>query len=389
MTDTLRVRDRWVMGNEARLLVVVTSVLLAFGLATLYSASAIVAMNDGRAGWYYVGRQSEGIVLSVVAFAVLAKVDAQRLERIARPLILASIVLMLITVLPFTESISPRVHGSRRFIMGTALQPSEFGKMAVIVWTSMLLVKKGEQMRRLTKGLLPFLTVIGVLDALAILEPDFSVAVMYTLVMAIILFAGGVRIGHFVALGAVAIPVLWHFLLKLQYAIMRIFSFMDADKAPKELSYQLRQSLIAVGSGGFFGRGFGNGRQQYGFVPMGFNDFIAATIGEEWGFLGLTALVLAFAAYTWLGVRIARQARTPFLQLIAIGCTATTAITAYLHIGVVIGLLPTTGLTLPFISYGRTNLLVSMVMTGVLVNIGSVKERVFNAAATDPLMATG
>ncbi len=169
---------------------------------------------------------------------------------------------------------------------------------------------------------------------------------------------------------------------------MRVFSFMDADKAPQELSYQLRQSLIAVGSGGFFGRGFGNGRQQYGYVPMGFNDFIAATIGEEWGFLGLTALVLAFAVYTWLGVRIARQARTPFLQLVAIGCTATTAITAYLHIGVVIGLLPTTGLTLPFISYGRTNLLVSMAMTGILVNIGSVRERVFNASATDPLMAT-
>ncbi len=388
MSDSLRVRDRWVMGNEARLLVVVTSALLAFGLATLYSASAIVAMNAGHVGWYYAGRQALGVVVSIVAFAVFAKVDAQRLERLAGPLMILAILLMLIIVLPFTESISPRVHGSRRFILGTALQPSEFGKMAVIVWTSMLLVKKGEQMRRLTKGLLPFLAVIGVLDALAILEPDFSVAVMYTLVMAIILFAGGVRIGHFVALGAIAIPVGWHYLLKLQYAIMRIFSFMDADNAPKELGYQLRQSLIAVGSGGFFGRGFGNGRQQYGFVPMGFNDFIAATIGEEWGFLGLTAVVLAFATYTWLGVRIARQARTPFLQLVAIGCTATIAITAYLHIGVVIGLLPTTGLTLPFISYGRTNLLVSMVMTGILVNIGSVKERVFNASATDPLMAT-
>ncbi|MBV6521484.1 MAG: putative peptidoglycan glycosyltransferase FtsW [Gemmatimonadaceae bacterium] len=388
MNDTLRVRDRWVMGNEARLLVVVTSALLAFGLATLYSASALVAMNEGHAGWYYAGRQALGLLLAIVVFALAAKIDAQRLEKLAYPIMLVAIVSMLITVLPFTEAISPRVHGSRRFVLGTAVQPSEFGKIAVIVWTAMLLVKKGDQMRRLTRGLLPFLAVIGVLDVLAILEPDFSVAVMYTLVMAIILFAGGVRIGHFVAIGAIAIPVLWHSMLRLQYAIMRVFSFMDADKAPQELSYQLRQSLIAVGSGGFFGRGFGNGRQQYGYVPMGFNDFIAATIGEEWGFLGLTALVLAFAVYTWLGVRIARQARTPFLQLVAIGCTATTAITAYLHIGVVIGLLPTTGLTLPFISYGRTNLLVSMAMTGILVNIGSVRERVFNASATDPLMAT-
>ncbi len=389
MTDTLRVRDRWVMGNEARALVLVTSVLLAFGLATLYSASAIVAMNDGHAGWYYAARQSMGALASIVAFMILAKVDAQHLEKIARPLMVIAILMMLVTVLPFTESIAPRVHGSRRFILGTALQPSEFGKMAVIIWTSELLVRKGEEgMRRLTKGLLPFMAVVGVLDALAILEPDFSVAVMYTLVMAIILFAGGVRIGHFVALGVIAIPVLWHYMLRLQYAIMRIFSFLDADKAPAELSYQLRQSLIAVGSGGIFGRGFGQGRQQYGYVPMGFNDFIGATIGEEWGFLGMTALVLAFAAYTWLGIRIARQARSPFLQLVALGCTFTTSITAYLHIGVAIGLLPTTGLTLPFISYGRTNLLVSLVMTGILVNIGSSKERVFNAAATDPLMAT-
>lgn len=388
MSDTLRVRDRWVMGNEARLLVLVTSGLLAFGLATLYSASAIVAMNHGHAGWYYAARQAEGIVVSVVAFAIMAKADSQRLERLAGPLMIGAILLMLLTVLPFTESFAPRVNGSRRFLFGTAVQPSEFGKIAVIVWTSMLLVKKGDQMRRLTKGLLPFLAVIGILDALAILEPDFSVAVMYTLMMAIILFAGGVRIGHFVALGVIAIPVFWAYMLKLQYAVMRVFSFLDADTAPRELSHQLRQSLIAVGSGGALGRGFGNGRQQYGYVPFGYNDFIGATIGEEWGFLGMTAVVLAFAVYTWLGVRIARQARSPFLQLVAIGCTATTAITAYLHIGVVIGLLPTTGLTLPFMSYGRTNLLVSMVMTGVLVNIGSVKERVFNASATDPLTAS-
>ena len=375
------------MGPEARALVMVTSALLAFGLATLYSASFIEAMNESHPGWYYVARQGVGVLAGVVLFAVAAKVDAARLERFAWPIMIATIVLMSLTVLPFTETISPRVHGSRRFVLGTALQPSELGKLAVVIWTSMLLVKKQDQMRRLTKGLLPFLAVIGFLDMLAVLEPDLSVAMMYTLVMAIILFAGGVRIGHFVALAVIGIPVLWHYILKLQYAIMRIFSFMDASKAPAELSYQLLQSLIAVGSGGALGRGFGNGRQQYGYVPMGFNDFIAATVGEEWGFLGICFVVFAFGTYTWLGIRIARQARSPFLQFVAIGLTVTTAITAYLHLGVVIGLLPTTGLTLPFVSYGRTNLLVSLLTTGILVNIGSTKEKVFNATATDPLAA--
>jgi cell division protein FtsW len=210
---------------------------------------------------------------------------------------------------------------------------------------------------------------------------------MFVLLMAVILFAGGARIGHFVVLGVLAVPVLWHQLLKLQYALLRIMTFVDAGKAPEPLSWQLKQSLIAVGSGGLVGEGFGNGRQQYGFVPLGYNDFIASTVGEEFGFLGIVGLVVLFGLYGWAGVTIARRARTPFLQLTAVGLTVTMVITAFLHIGVVIGLLPTTGLTLPFVSYGRTNLLLSFLITGILVNIGSTRERVYGAAATDPLAA--
>jgi cell division protein FtsW len=385
MSKTAGVRERWTMSPEARGLVVVMSALVTFGLATLYSASAIVALQDDLASWHFVARQAVGVVVGALLFAVAAKVDAERLQRLAWPLMVLTICLMLLTVLPFTERIAPRVHGSRRFILGTSLQPSELGKLAVVLWVSMLMVKKKEQMRRLTKGLLPFLLVIGLLDVLAFLEPDLSVAMMYTLLMAVLLFSGGARIGHFVALGVLAIPVLWQQLVKLQYALLRIVTFMDAGSAPEQLSWQLKQSLIAVGSGGFVGRGFGNGGQQYGFVPLGYNDFIASTVGEEWGFLGMVLLVLVFAAYAYLGMRIARTARTPFLQLVAIGLTLTTVITGFLHIGVVIGLLPTTGLTLPFVSYGRTNLLLSFVMTGILVNIGSQKERVFGTAATNPL----
>jgi cell division protein FtsW len=151
------------------------------------------------------------------------------------------------------------------------------------------------------------------------------------------------------------------------------------------VNYQLVQSLIAVGSGGWFGAGFGEGRQVNGFLPLSYDDFIGGSIGEEWGFIGLGALVALYALWGWLGFRIAKQARTPFQALVAIGVTTTTIITAYLHIGVVIGLLPTTGLTLPFISFGRSNLILSMLMTGILVNIGSTRERVIGGGATDPL----
>ena len=380
------VRERWRMGVEARALVLVVAALLAFGLAVLYSASAIVAMQEERGSAFYLLRQLSGVAVGAVGFAVMAKVDAERWNRWAWPIMALSIFLMLLTVLPFTTSIAPRIHGSRRFLLGGSLQPSELAKLAVIVWTSMLVVKKGpEQLRRLSKGVLPCLVVVGTLALLAALEPDLSVAMMFFLLMGIVLFAGGVRIGHFIALGVLAIPVLWREATRLQYVVLRMASFLDPGSAPEQVSYQLRQSLIAVGSGRLVGVGFGEGRQQYGFLPFPFNDFIGSNIGEEWGFLGLTALVLAFAAYAWLGLRIARKARSPFLSLVAVGLTAAVVITAYLHIGVVIGLLPTTGLTLPFISYGRSNLVLSLAMTGILVNIGSVRERVIGERATDPL----
>jgi cell division protein FtsW len=377
------VRERWRMSREALSLVFISAVLLAFGLAVLYSASAIVAMNEGRAGTYYLARQLIGVAVGIVAFMIAAKMDAERWRAWAWPLMWATLAaLLLCLVLP--NSIAPRVNGSKRFLFGTSLQPSELGKFAVVVWTSMLVVKKSDQLRRFTRGLLPFLVVLLALCVLAAAEPDLSVAMLYTLLMAIVLFAGGARLAHFMLIGALAIPFLWKEVERVQYAVLRLTSFLDPGRAPSAVSYQLHQSLVAVGSGGVLGTGFGEGRQQYGFLPYPYSDFIASNIGEEWGFIGMAALTLAFAAYALFGFRIARAARTPFLQLLAVGLTFTTVLTAYLHIGVVVGLLPTTGLTLPFVSYGRSNLVLTLFTTGVLVNIGSARERVLGATATNP-----
>jgi cell division protein FtsW len=379
-------RTRWRMGAEAQGLVLVSSVLLAFGLAVLYSASALVAMNENHTSAFYLVRQLTGAAAGVVAFAIAAKIDAEKWRDWAWPLMLITIVTMLLTlVLP--DSIAPRINGSKRFLFGSSFQPSELGKLGVIVWVSMLVVRKGDSLRRLTKGLVPFLVVIGLLDVLAALEPDLSVSMLYTLLMALLLFVGGARMSHFVALGALAIPVLWHKIERLQYAFLRVTTFLDPGGAPAAVNYQLKQSLLAVGSGGAFGVGFGEGRQQAGFLPYPYSDFIASNIGEEWGFIGLAAIILAFALYALLGFRIARKARSPFLQLLAVGLTFVTVLTAYLHVGVVIGLLPTTGLTLPFVSYGRSNLVLTMLFTGILVNIGSARERVLGSSATDPLAA--
>jgi cell division protein FtsW len=387
MEGAVDVRYRWNMGTEARLLVLITLALVAFGLATVYSASSIVAQQSGLGPAVFFLKQLAGVLIGLFVFAIFAKVDAESWSRWAWPAMLLSIVLLIIVILPFTAGIAPRINGSRRFLIGASLQPSELGKIAVIVWTSMLVVKKGEGLRRLTKGLLPFLVIVGILDVLVALEPDLSMAMMYTLIMGIILFAGGVRIGHFVVLGMIGVPLLWDQFQRLNYALLRMSAFFDPGAAPQHVSYQLNQSLIAVGSGQVFGVGFGNGRQQYGFLPLPYDDFIAGTIGEEWGFVGLVAIILAFSLFAFLGFRIARNARSPFLQLTAVGITATVVVTAFLHVGVAIGLLPTTGLTLPFISYGRSNLVLSLLMTGILVNIGSTREKVIGAGATDPSFA--
>jgi len=379
-------RTRWRMSPEARALVFVSGCILIFGLAVLYSASAILALNEGRGSAYYLLKQLTGVAVGAIAFAIAAKVDADQWREWAWPLMWITLfALLLVLVLP--NSIAPRINGSKRFLWGPSLQPSELGKFAVVVWTAMLVVRKGDQLRRFSRGLLPFLVVLGALCVLVAAEPDLSVAMLYALLMAIVLFAGGVRIAHFVLIGALALPWLWVQIERVQYAVLRLVSFLDPGSSPTA-GWQLKQSLMAVGSGGLFGVGFGEGRQQYGFLPYPYSDFIASNVGEEWGFLGLLMLTLAFGAYALFGFRIARQARTPFLRLVAVGLTFTTVLTAYVHIGVVVGLLPTTGLTLPFVSYGRSNLVLTMMLTGVLVNIGSTRERVLGSAATDPFTRT-
>ncbi len=385
---TALVRDRWRMSPEAVALIIVTACLLAFGLATLYSASAYVAMQKELPSWFYLWKQITGALVGIVGFAVLAKMDAEHFRDWAWWIMGGTILALLITVTPGTEFIAPRIGGSRRFLMGGSIQPSEFGKLALVLWTAMLIVKKGGEdgLRRLSKGMLPFLVILGALCLPVALQPDLSVAFFYTIVMSIMLYSAGARIGHFVVVGIAGLPVAWSEINRLEYVMRRITGFAaGAAESTAAVNHQLQQSLIAVGSGGIFGVGFGQGRQQFGFLPLPYNDFIGSNVGEEWGFVGIAGLVLAFTIWCWLGFRIARNARTPFQQLVAIGLTVTMVITAFLHLGVVIGLLPTTGLTLPFISYGRSNIVLSLLMTGILVNIGSTKERVIGDAATDPL----
>ncbi len=371
------------MGVEARALVIVTAVLLAFGLAVLYSASAYEATRVGRSSAYFLVRQLTGAGAGAVLFMFCAKLDPERWRAWAWPLMLIAVAAMGATILPGMDA----TFGSKRFLFGSGLQPSEFAKLAVVIWTAMLAVKKTETgLRRLSKGLAPFLLVVGVLSGIAYLQPDYSVAGHFVLLMAVVLFMGGARIGHFIFLGVAAIPALWAAVGSSGYARDRVVAFLNPMAASSaDKLYQLTQSLVAAGSGGVFGVGFGEGRQQMGYVLFAYTDFIGSIIAEEWGLLGMLFVTALYAVYGALGFRIAAAAATPFQRLVAVGLTVNLLVTAYVHLGVVIGLLPTTGLTLPFISYGRSNLLLSLISTGILCAIGSQRERVIGAHATDPL----
>ena len=381
-------RDRWRMSLEARALIIVTAVLVTFGLAVLYSASALQAISANSPGHFFVLRQATGVLVGVAVFAVCAKVDVDRWRRMAWPIMGVSLLLMLVIILPGTEAISKSVYGSRRYLLNGSIQPSELAKFAVLVWTPMLLVKKGAAVRQLGKGLLPFVLVIGMLSVLAIFEPDVSVAMMFCLIMAVLLFVGGARVSHFLLFGVVGMLLIGFQASQSTYIRKRVTSFLAKEQESATRSAtgdQQYQSFVAVGSGGIAGVGFSQGNQQRGWLPLAYNDFIGSVVGEEFGFVGLGGITLAFALYGWLGFRIAKRAQTPFGALVAIGITFVTVFTAFIHLGVVIGLLPNTGLTLPFVSYGRSNLVLTLAMTGILVNIGSERERVYGTAATDPL----
>jgi len=296
-------------------------------------------------------------------------------KRLAWPLLLFTWVLLIIVVLPGTEFIAPEINGARRWLRigGVGFQPSELAKFSIIVWSAALCVRKEEYFRSLTNGLLPFLTVWAALLLPILWEPDLSTAVIVGMLGALVVFAGGARIGHFLFLGLLAFPVIQRE-LAVGFRAERLSAFGNLSDAAAGAGFQVRQSLIAIGSGGITGVGFGEGRQKFGFLPEAHNDFIIALVGEEWGLLGMVFLVSLYLAIVVVGFRVARRAPDLFGHLLAVGFSSYIAVHAMLHMAVGLGLVPTTGLPLPLVSYGRSNLLVTLMGMGILMSVARSAE---------------
>ncbi|HSJ14748.1 MAG TPA: putative lipid II flippase FtsW [Longimicrobiales bacterium] len=363
-------------GWEAPVLLVLVVALLAAGLIAVYSASAVMAVADALPDYHYVLRQASGAATGLLLLALMARMDYRRLRFMAWPLVFVLGVALLVMVLPGTETLAPTTNGARRWLyLGpVGMQPSEFAKLVLIIWTAALAVKKQEQLPSLSRGLAPFLIVWAIISGLVFLQPSMSAAALILLLCALVVFAAGARIGHFILLGAVGLPLLWSQIDGVAYRMRRIIAFLDPGHDPIGVSYQINQALIAIGSGGLFGRGVGRGQQKFGFLPEPHNDFLFAMVGEEWGFLGVLAIIVAFALFAMIGFRIARDADDLFGFLLAIGVTSLIAVQALLHVAVNLALIPTTGVTLPFMSYGRSSLLVCMAAVGILISVARRRE---------------
>ncbi|HSM37474.1 MAG TPA: putative lipid II flippase FtsW [Longimicrobiales bacterium] len=363
-------------GWEAPALLILTLALLAFGLVMVYSASAVMAQSRGLPDYHFVVRQALGGAAGLLALVICAQVRPALLRALAWPILAASGVLLLITILPGTETIAPRVNGARRWLSigPLTIQPVEFAKLAVIVWTAALAVRKRELLRSLSRGLLPFLLVWGGLALLLVLQPDYSSAALLVMLASLVVFAAGGRPAHFVALGLVGTPLALHQISGATYRAGRVAAFLDPAGDTGGVAYQINQALIAVGSGGWLGRGVGRGQQKFGFLPEPHNDFLFAMIGEEWGLLGTAAILAAFVAFALIGYRIARRSAGPFEALLAIGLTNLIVVQALLHMAVNLALVPTTGLTLPFLSYGRSSLIVCLAAAGLLISLARAAD---------------
>lgn len=341
-------------------------VLLSIGLVMVFSASSVMGINDFRDPHYYVKKQTLWALVGLLLMYVAANVDYHIYQYLALPGLLIAIVLLILVLL-----IGEDIGGAKRWIdLGLInLQPSEVAKLAMVNYTAVYISTKRGRIRRFFTGLLPLLVFLGIQCGLIIQEPDFGTAMTMAFTVIIILFAGGAHLGQLLALGCLAIPGVYYLVKFEPYRMKRLMAFLDPWADPTGAGWNVIQSLTAIGSGGFFGLGLGNSRQKFSYLPEHHTDFIYAILCEELGFIGGMLVLLLFFVIAWRGLRIALNAPDLFGSLLAIGLTSTIGFQALLNIGVVTGTLPVTGITLPFISYGGSSLLISLASVGVLLNI--------------------
>ncbi|ABF91015.1 cell cycle protein, FtsW/RodA/SpoVE family [Myxococcus xanthus DK 1622] len=344
--------------------------LVSFGLVMVYSASAVLAQDKLGDSLYFLKRQLVAAGLGLGAMAVAMKVGWRRLARWAYPLLLAAIVLLVLVNIP---GIGSTAGGARRWIRlpGFGLQPAEVAKFAWVVYLSYSLAKKREKVAKFSVGFVPHLALCGILVLLCMMQPDFGSSVLLVFMLFVLLFAAGAKLSYLVGMVLLALPLAYVAIASSPYRMKRILAFMDPWAHRHDVGYQVAESLMSIGSGGVVGLGLGDGRQKLFFLPEAHTDFIFSIIAEETGLIGVGLLVVLYGVVLWRGVRASLAAGETFGTYLGLGISSIIAFQAAVNMCVAMGLLPTKGLTLPFVSYGGSSLVVLMGAAGVLLSLSA------------------
>jgi cell division protein FtsW len=352
------------------ILMISALLLLGLGLVMVFSASGVLASDKYHDPAFFLKKQLIYAVLGIALMLFVRRIPYQSYNRFVYIILLISLFLLVLVLIP---GIGVRIRSASRWIRfgPLVIQPSEFAKLAIIIFLAYSMARKQEKIRYFSIGFLPHIVVAGIFILLIEKEPDFGTAMALAGITFLMLFVGGTRLTHIFLVLLSASPLVVYVILKNKMRLERVVTFVDPWKYAQESGYQLVHSLYAVGSGGFWGLGIGKSREKLFYLPDSHTDFIFAILSEELGFLGVITVFSLFVILIIRGLIISTRAQDNFGAYLAMGLTALIGLQAVINMAVVTGLMPTKGLSLPFLSYGGSSLLVNMIAIGILLNISS------------------
>ena len=347
-------------------IILAVAVLVLLGLVMVLSSTSVMALSAGDPTWYYFRRQAVGAALGTIALIVTATVDHRRWRRLATPALLGAIALMVVTLLAGDVR-----NGARAWLSigPITLQPAELAKLALLLYCADLLARRAERMQEVRETFWPALVWLGVVGGLIMLQNDLGSAVVVAVVVLAVAFLAGTPMVPFVATTGVFAFLALQLTMSSPYRRGRIDAFFNPEAFQQSWGFQVRQSIVRIASGGLFGVGIGASKAKWGFLPEAHTDFIFAIIAEELGFIGAATVCCLFVLLALFGARVALRCEDRFGMLLAGGVTAWLSAQALINIGGAIHLMPLTGLTLPFVSFGSSSLVVTMAAAGLLANV--------------------
>ena len=344
-------------------------VLMVLSLGVVYSASSTWALAKFGESGKLLGSHATKVLLGFLAILIFMNIDYKKYRKISKPVLVGTVVLLVVTL-----ALGGEIKGATRWLRfgGFGLQPSEFAKFALIFHLCVLITEKKDRIRDFKTGFIPMMIWIGMVTTLVLLQPNFSNGAMIFVISLVMLFIGRAKFTHIALSLSALVPLLITYMLSAEYRMQRIMNFLHGSThANNNANYQLWQGIIGFGNGGIFGLGPGESRQRDFFLPESYGDFVFSIIGEEYGLIGTMVIMLLFLTVMLRGMKIAKNAPDDFGRYLAIGITASITLYALINAGVTLGILPTTGLPMPFVSYGGSSMLFSAAAVGVLLNIST------------------